>query len=385
MELLLFEPRLSSAAGHYNRYVRVFAGEAARRGARISVAASSQIVPRFKAMLEDMGVTVLPVFEPMTYRMARTPAERDAISRAAANTALACHRERPQAIPAWMSGTGALLGAACIFAGAVRRPFLFQMLDFADDWPAGQLTAPADLRAAVHHAVDCGMRIEAQSPLIARHLESELGTPVGVFPTILDLQPLKERPKRSRPLVGMTNMLRKSKNNGAALSALMAHGDRISLLLHTGEGTTREAVEQLKDFTDELGRHYGLRHQQVQIVAGVLPPQAYAEMWQSLDCVVIPYDRTRYLRQGSGMLFEALADAIIPIAPLGTSMAATMTELGMGITYDDDDRMGLHGAIATMLRDFDSLSDRLRGFAPVYREANAPARIMDAMLGAGGA
>lgn len=380
MEFLLLEPHLVSSAGHYNRYVRVFAGEAKRRGFSLSVASSREILPRFKTMLEELGVRVLPMFDPTPYRMVHDATRRDMVSRQIADAALASLRACPGAHPVWLSGTGALLGGACLFAEEIQRPFLFQMLDFAEDWPVGTLTAPAPLREAVGQAVGSGLRLYAQSAQIANHLRNEIDAPVGVFPAILDLKPLKHRPRRARPVVGITNMLRTSKEVGPALSALMAHGDSITLVLHTGQGTTIEAVQALKLRIDGLARHYRLKREDVRIIPGVLPSHEYSEMWQSIDCTVMPYNPLRYLRQGSGMLFESLADAIIPIAPLGTSMATTMLELGMGLTYDPEEHGSLHGTISTMLQNLETMTERLRAFAPIYREANSPAKVMDTVL-----
>ena len=383
MELLLLEPQLESPAGHYNRYVRVFAGEAARRGFRLSVASSRTIKPRFKATLEELGVRVLPAFEQMPYRMKVNATQRDIFSRWIADQALASLRQCPGAHPVWLSGTAALLGGACLFAEELREPFLFQMLDCALDWPMGRHTAPQPLREAVERAMGSGLRLYAQSAFIADHLSNEVGAPVGVFPAILDLQPLKDRPLRARPVVGMINMMRASKEFAPALSELMAHGDSISLLLHTGAGTTIEAIHTLKERIDGLAQHYRLKRHEVRIVAGVLPAAEYVEMWQGLDCTILPYNPARYLRQGSGVLFESLADAIIPIAPLGTSMAATMLEHGVGLTYDIEKQGSLHDAISMMLENFETMSQRLRAFAPVYREANSPTKVVDTVLNVG--
>jgi hypothetical protein len=163
----------------------------------------------------------------------------------------------------------------------------------------------------------------------------------------------------------------------------MAHGDTITLLLHTGQGTTIEAVQALKQRIDGLARHYRLKREEVRIIPGVLPDHEYTEMWHSIDCTVMPYSPSRYLRQGSGMLFESLADAIIPIAPLGTSMATTMLEIGMGLTYDPEQHGSLRGAISTMLNTMDAMTERLRAFVPVYREANSPEKVMDTVLSVG--
>ncbi|MFO1130640.1 MAG: hypothetical protein U1E16_01290 [Hyphomicrobiales bacterium] len=380
MELLLFEPHLEHAAGHYNRYIRVLAGEAARQGFRLTVATSSIIQPGLKAMLEARDVEILPVFDPTPFRLHADAARRAGISRQLCGVALDCLARRPLARTAWLSGTGALLDAACLFATTTRQPFVFQMLDFANDWPSGELTAPEPLREAVARATACGMRIRVQSNSIAQQLQREIGTPIGVFPAILDLHPLKQRPRRPRPVIGMTNMFRNAKDGSGALPALMAHGDRIALVLHTGQDTTVEAVNTLKARVDALARHHRLKHEQVQIVAGVLPPEQYLAMWQGLDATLMPYDPTRYVRQGSGVLFESLADAIIPIVPLGTSMAASLTELDLGLTYDPAAHGSLQGAIGRLLSDFERLAARQRAFAPLYREANAPAKVVAALM-----
>jgi hypothetical protein len=358
----------------------VLAGEAARQGFSLTVAVSRHIMPGLRSLLEERGARILPVFAPPPFQLVANAAHQDRISRLVADVALACLASRPGARPAWLSGNATLLGAACMFATAARQPFVFQMLDFATNWPVGELTAPAPLREAVADAVACGMRIFVQSSSIARHLESEIGTPVGVFPAILDFVPLMQRPRRARPVIGITNMLRNSKNGSATLPGLMAHGDRISLVLHTGQDTTVAAVEALKARVDALARHYRLKNEQVKIVAGILPTREYRNMWHGLDATLMPYDPARYLRQGSGVLFESLADAIIPIAPLGTSMAATLAELGLGLSYDSQVQGSLQQTIASLLDDFDRLAEKQRAFAPLYREANAPAKVVDALL-----
>ena len=144
-----------------------------------------------------------------------------------------------------------------------------------------------------------------------------------------------------------------------------------------------EAVHALKERIDGLARHYRLKRHEVKIVAGVLPAREYVEMWQGFDCTIMPYNPVRYSRQGSGVLFESLADAIIPIAPLGTSMAATMLEHGVGLTYDIKKQDSLRDAISMMLENFDTMSQRLRAFAPAYREANSPKKVIDTVLSVG--
>lgn len=380
MELVLFEPNFTNTAGHYNRYVRVLAREAARQGFSLTVATSSAILPGMRSILEGYGARVLPVFEDVPWQLTADPVVRDQISRQVTQVALSCLGNRTDTRPAWLSGNTTLLAAASQFATEWKRPFVLQMLDFAVEWPPGELTAPAHLRAAVAEAVACGMSIRAQSPLIARHLQDEIGVPVGLLPAILDLHPLKRRPRRPRPVIGIVNMFRNAKNGSAALHGLMAHGDKITLVLHTGQGTTVDSVNALGARVDALAQLYRLKQRQVRIVAGMLPSKEYLAMWQDFDCTVMPYDPARYQRQGSGVLFESLADAIIPIAPLGTSMAATMTEVDVGLTYDADAQGALQGSVGSLLQNFDDLVERQRAFAPRYREANAPARVVAALL-----
>ena len=312
--------------------------------------------------------------------MEQDATQRDVISRWIADEALAVIRDCNGAQPVWLSGTAAELGGACLVAEDIGQPLLFQLLSFAESWPMGKSTAPQPLRDAVGRAMGFGLRLYAQSPLIAEHLSNQIDAPVGVFPAILELHPLKDRPPRARPVVGLVNMMRHGKEFGPALSELMVHGDDLSLLLHTGESATVDAVYALKRRIDGLAQHYRLKRPEVKIVAGALPAREYVEMWQGLDCTVMPYDPARYMRQGSGVLFESLADAIIPIAPLGTSMAATMQEFGMGLTYDIDKRGSLRDAASVMLKDFEDMCRRHRAFAPVYREANSPRRVMDTVL-----
>lgn len=383
MDILLFEPQLASFAGHYNRYVRVLAAEAARRGLQLGVATSRHIQADVQTMLKGYGACVLPVFEAMPYRMLPDTAARDSLSRQVADAALSCLKDHPLAHPAWLSGTGALLGAACQFADAARRRVVFQMLDFARDWPAGAMSAPAPLRQAVARAQDFGMQIFAQSACVARHLQGEIGVPVNLFPAILDLHPLQPRRRRARPVMGLTNMMRGGKNLAQALDAMLSHGDDLSILLHTGQGTTDEKLQQLTAYVYNLVRLHRLQKPQVKIIPGILSAADYVKMWQTLDCTLLPYDRTRYVRQGSGILFESIADAIIPIVPKGTAMATTLATYGVGLSYDADAPRSLHRAVDHTLENFDNLADRSHAVAPIFRDRNAPAKIVDIIMGEG--
>ena len=64
-------------------------------------------------------------------------------------------------------------------------------------------------------------------------------------------------------------------------------------------------------------------------------------------------------------------------------MAATMLEHGVGLTYDIEKQGSLHDAISMMLENFETMSQRLRAFAPVYREANSPTKVVDTVLNVG--
>jgi hypothetical protein len=380
MNLLLFEPDLVSAAGHYNRYVRVLAAEAARCGVKLSVACNAGIMPGMRETMERLGVEIIPAFPRHPYNMLHDPALRTEVSRILAKAALSCFAERSQAKVAWLSGTGALFGAACMFAKEAKVPFVLQMIDFARDWPKGRLTAPTDIRELAASAVDNAMRVYVQSPLIAKCFEDEVGIPARTFPAILDLKPLGKREYKGRPVIGIMNMMRRSKQPWRAIEALVAHADSLSIVLHMGQGTTGTDLGRVKRDLNVFIQRYGVKVPLIKIATGILKGDAYNALWQQLDCAVMPYWAEQYSRQGSGMLFESLADGIIPIAPSATSMADLMKQESVGVAYDSCDPQALQGAIGTLVSDFPSLATQSRARAGAYREANSPSKVMSLVM-----
>src|SRR5262249_44499419 len=122
-----------------------------------------------------------------------------------------------------------------------------------------------------------------------------------------------------------------------------------------------------------------IAHPQISCLPGILNAEDYGAVWQSLDSVVMPYVVEHYARQSSGMLFESLADAMVPVAPEGTSMAVLMREAGVGLTYQADNNQALHRVLGELGTDFEKFAKRSRDYAPLWRQENAPSKVFDVL------
>ena len=196
------------------------------------------------------------------------------------------------------------------------------------------------------------------------------------------------------------NLLTGAKNPVFAIDALAAQGDRISTTLHMGQSTKsgfRAVLANVKYMARTIGlrntmiqrtdimtasalTHYfrhalrknGCRRADFEIVPGAVSPDEYTAIFRRLDCAILPYSVSWYARKGSGVMFESLAEGIIPIAPLGTSMAALMQDAGVGVVYSAGDPEDFRNAIATMVEQFEHLSRASQTYAPIYRASNSP-------------
>ncbi|MEO8669578.1 MAG: hypothetical protein ABI399_13740, partial [Bauldia sp.] len=154
----------------------------------------------------------------------------------------------------------------------------------------------------------------------------------------------------------------------SALRACRDNAQQIDIVVHARRFFEKDVLDKVLLYAEKIG---------AEIHKGALEPNTYNEIWSSLDAVMLSYNVDKYSRCGSGMFFEALSDAIVPIVPDNTSMAAVAREAQVGIVYDAGDPAGLTNATKGLIDDLDRLASASREFAPVWREKNTPSRVLD--------
>jgi glycosyltransferase involved in cell wall biosynthesis len=362
MLILLFEPHFNSFSGHYIRYARVLAREAAQRGMQLRIAASQGISSAVRDEMFRCGVEILPVFPPVDYRLNKYRFAQRRNTRRLLDVALAIFREHPTKRVAWLSGMPSLIEAASIFAERVRIPFPFQLIDLSD-WQTGVQTAPAYIQRSLARGRRFGMKLYAQTQIVSAIASEECGHPFLPFPPILEFKAMRPRVERSRLTIGLMNMSYSYKNASEALDALAPYKSQLNIVVHTGP---------FPNFSIDKAGALNAR-----IFFGVLDRETYNKIWQSLDAVILPYKVEKYRRQGSGIFFESLADAIIPIVPDDTSMASIAREAGIGLVYDAANRAALCAAIELLLSQYNKLSKASMDLAPKWRSENSPSRVFE--------
>ncbi|WP_421724455.1 glycosyltransferase [Bauldia sp.] len=370
MSALLIEPHFRSFSGHYSRYVRVVAAEAAKRDQTVSVAASKRIEKDVRATLEHEGIAVHPVFPTIPYRLSPNRAAQCQTTYLVAEAALRHIGDHPSDSIAWLSGIPSLVEAAGVVSDTVRRPIPFQFIDFADDWPAGAGSAPLIVRRSLKHAAEAGLKLYAQTEYLAEIASAECGVRFAPFPPILDSKPTDHRHhKTDRPRIGLMNMFIHRKHIDSVVAAVRRHSSTADFVFHTGR-LGRRSFDKYITTLEKCG---------AEVLPGILPPAEYNRAWASLDAVILPYEQPKYDRQCSGMMFESLHDGIVPIVPDKTSMAALARQSGVGLVYDSYDPGALENAVATLAKNFAELQRDAVAYSSHWREQNSPRSVYDTL------
>lgn len=372
MSILLFEPHFHSFAGHFIRYARVLAREASQRGLKLRIVVNREMPSVVREELERIGIEVIPTFPSLRYELRTDEFEQWQNAKCLLGPALAAFREYPTRYVAWLSGIPSYIEAASLFAEQARVPFPFQLIDFERDWPTGTQTAPLRIRQSLARGSRFGMKLYAQTSFVSAVVSRECGQTFRPFPPILEFKAMRPRTERSRITVGLMNLYTPRKNGSEALDALAPFGSRLNIIVHTGRFKD-ENCEALLDKARSLN---------ATICVGGLHPDLYNRVWRSLDAAILPYKVEKYRRQGSGMFFESLSDAIIPIVPDGTSMSATAHEAGVGIVYDTSQKCSLETAIETLISKYAGLQKLSWDFAPKWRSENGSANVFEQLRSA---
>jgi hypothetical protein len=118
------------------------------------------------------------------------------------------------------------------------------------------------------------------------------------------------------------------------------------------------------------------RHPFVEIIDGVLGPDAYERRLALADALLLTYDPAVYALQGSGILIEGFTHGAVILARAGTMMESE-NEHGVVAVYRTADE--LVALLAQMAGDRTAIRVRTRTMAARFRKINTPARYVAAL------
>jgi glycosyltransferase involved in cell wall biosynthesis len=151
-------------------------------------------------------------------------------------------------------------------------------------------------------------------------------------------------------------------------------------------GGIRLAIQNWPPFRGDLARHETAvarlsRLPFVEIVEGVLDPPAYEALLDEADILLLPYDPQSYGLQGSGILVEGLARGKIIIARAGTAVIDE-ARVGVGFAYRTPE--ALAEGLPDIVGAFPDLAATAAGLAERFRENNSPRRFVRALAARAG-
>jgi glycosyltransferase involved in cell wall biosynthesis len=128
---------------------------------------------------------------------------------------------------------------------------------------------------------------------------------------------------------------------------LSARSD-VAILVHNCDAT------YVKDVQDEL-RAMAATEKRVVLREGAVAPQRWADTLAVCDLILCPYDPVAFETRCSGMLNEALANAIPVVVPAKTSLATMFEEFGCpGATFETWDAGSVADAAQRVLNEYDT-------------------------------
>ncbi len=146
-------------------------------------------------------------------------------------------------------------------------------------------------------------------------------------------------------------------------------------------GQIRLLIQNWPPFRGDLAAHAAAvarlsRHPFVEMAQGVLEPARYEALLDEANLLLLPYDPQTYGLQGSGILVEGLALGKIIVARAGTA-TADEARAGVGFVYETPSELA--DGLADIIRDFQRLSASAIDLATSFRENNNPGRFVSAL------
>ncbi len=147
------------------------------------------------------------------------------------------------------------------------------------------------------------------------------------------------------------------------------------------DGAVRLAIQSWPPFRGDLAKHEAAiarlsLHPFVEIFDGVLTAADYDALLNRADILLLPYDPQTYGLQGSGVLIEGLARGKIIIARAGTAVADE-ARAGVGFAYRSAEELA--PGLADIIGDLPGLTETAAKLAERFRQDNTPRRFVCAL------
>lgn len=387
--LVIVDPCLGGAPGHYVPYARALSEAALARGARVVWGCHARLDPSDA----PPGVEVRRCFDRSFFDL--EPEELAAVDLS------------PELAVGWAALAGEFDGEGAHFlAHNVDSHLPRAMAARLSDFPArsavhlGFHTAPRRMpgRAAGEEAHRVIMRLRsapqwerslffwAENRRLGRWLGQWLRAPVLALPLVPPSGPGGPVAARgpgapltvsvlgeSRPTKGFYDL----PDLADALAASPSLSGSLKLVIQDWP-TARTQPEKHRQAVARLARHPF-----VELVGGRLAPADYDRRLAATDVLLLPYDPEIYNLRGSGILAEGFARGVMVVTRAGAAMEEEAGE-GMVLTYETPS--GLAEALQRLLGRLDAARDQARVMGAAFRAAHTPERFLAALdARAGGA
>lgn len=148
----------------------------------------------------------------------------------------------------------------------------------------------------------------------------------------------------------------------------------------------RFTVQWNKPVHDASGSEYPReprleRRENFEFLDGELSSDAYRDLFDSADCVVLPYRLSGYRSRTSGVAIEAACAGIPMIYTDGGWLGDFVREFGAGIAVADGDEQALAGAVRRMREELPVFKAQAAERSRSAREANSPEAFLAALWG----
>jgi hypothetical protein len=207
------------------------------------------------------------------------------------------------------------------------------------------------------------------------------GRPVGVLPYLQHATTERRNRAGSRPVtIAALGHQRADKGYQVMpeVTRLLLQSCRdIRVLVHNGSPSTMPEAQQAM-------RILAAADQRVLLDERVVDPATWSHLLAASDLIVCPYPPARYALSYSGVMTEAIANAIPVVVPGATALSRLLRECGNpGTTFDGFDAASVAAATRQALEHFDGLAHAAHRAATLWPEKYGPAAAVGAILSAG--
>ncbi len=381
--LVLLEPSLHPDVGHRPRNAEAFARAAASAGRPFVLHATERMSEEQAEELRALGAEIIP-FAHVSSRLPRRwiPLISSLRLRRAASAQLAAFRNvakrMPKATIVCPSAKPQTLWAAAQVNWGPTQRVVLQFLA-PERWGRhpgkpgrdGLSEVPEIYRNAARVVAARGGVLATQSPDASAYLAREFGCPVRTLPlSCLDWTgALPEKADlRPTPRIGVLNFSRGGKLHAATIEAARRTADRVDWVIRLRPSDWR--TPKLRPLVDQVPR--------LEVVEGALPSDEYNDLVASLDAILLPYDAESFRLRMSGLVIDAMCQAVIPLAPADSAPAAVMTAEGLGVTFEPGNADGIVAAVEEFLGRRAELAARALSRAPDCRKRHTAAGFLAA-------